>query len=329
MRLAVTYCLIPSDLAPALHDVLRTHFRDDPEVEVVVEQRGRERRTGAERRREEAEAPEAGERRRIRGAGGRRVGERRARQLALEVEPPRLPRRARRHAERITFVRWLEPSGQEAEDLDTARLVTRFQAGEGDEAFTALYRRYFDRVYGYLRLVLRDAHEAEDSTQQVFIKVFEKLGGYERRHQPFRAWLFRIARNHAISELRKQGALATEPEALDRRREEAAGNAEPDPRTIRWLSERDFITLIDRLPVAQRQVLALRYMLDLDTNQIATVMDRNAGSVRALQHRALRALEGRVTALGYAPRRSDRASRMRRFPKRAPVIRSRRYALMR
>jgi hypothetical protein len=79
--------------------------------------------------------------------------------------------------------------------------------------------------------------------------------------------------------------------------------------------------------VAQRQVLVLRYMLDLSNAEIAEIVDREPNAVRALQHRAIRSLKQRLAHRQDLPGR--RRDRMRRWPKRAPVLRARRFALMR
>jgi RNA polymerase sigma-70 factor, ECF subfamily len=190
-----------------------------------------------------------------------------------------------------------EPS----EDVDTARLVTRLQAGE-DNAFELLYLRYFDRVYAYLRVSLRDAHEAEDATQQVFLKVYEALPRYQRREQPFRAWMFTIARNEAVDRLRKRGSVEVEdPMVLSRRRDSIADHDGLD--ALRWMSDSEMLLLIERLSPLQRQVLVLRYMLDLSCTEVAEVLGRSSESVRQLQHRALEFLRTRLHALGRQPAR--------------------------
>jgi RNA polymerase sigma-70 factor (ECF subfamily) len=290
----VVYCLVPFSLAAKLHEPLRAHFTGDPDVEVVVERRARDRRAAPERR-AVSEAPD-GERRRIRNEGGRRVGPRRA--PTLPVEAPLLPRKARPYADELAFVERLEPSEEHLADLDSARLVTRFQAGDED-AFTALYMRYFDRVYAYVRVLFRgDSHEAEDVTQQVFVGAFEGLPRYERRRQPFRAWLFTIARNQAVSRLSKRSrSEPVEPRLLAERYEDVSGEEEPRAE-IGWLADRELVMFVERLPLAQRQVLVLRYMLDLPTKEIAAMLGRSAEDVRALESRALRFLQARLTAIG-------------------------------
>ncbi|MDX6652192.1 MAG: hypothetical protein QOJ38_973 [Solirubrobacterales bacterium] len=90
-------CLVPPELAGKVADQLTKHFADDPNVEVIVERRSAERRSGKERRQKDTGAPKGGEeRRKIHNADGRRVGERRA--TLVPVDPPEdLPRKVRRY----------------------------------------------------------------------------------------------------------------------------------------------------------------------------------------------------------------------------------------
>jgi RNA polymerase sigma-70 factor (ECF subfamily) len=318
----VVYCLVPRDLAPKLHAQLRRHFGADPMVEVIVERRGGERRSGAERRADPRGADRS--RRRIRSLLGRRVSERRASLIAVDALA--LPRRARVHAQRLAFVERIEPTGQSLEDADTARLITRIQAGDRD-AFAVLYMRYFDRVFAYLRLAMGSVEDAEDAAQQVFVKVLGALDGYELRRQPFRAWLFTVVRNHALAELKKRGRVeVADPVELDRRRDAACDEPAAQVGALDWITDRELLIFIERLPVVQRQVLMLRFMLDLSTSEIARILDRSPTDVRRLQHRALRFLEARLTALGRGPQ-TGKSIRMRRIPKQALVLRRRRLAL--
>ena len=320
---AVTYCVVPRDLAAKLHEPLRRHFADDPSVAVVVERRARDRRLRSERREEGAQA--AAERRRIKGAGGRRAGERRAAQVIVDALA--LPRKARAHLDEIVFFERIEPTAQRMEDLDTAHLVAEFQAGE-PEAYSGLYMRYFDRVYAYLKVVYQDAHEAEDATQQVFMKVLEALPRYERRKQPFRAWLFIIVRNYAIGDLKKLRRFQPlGPQEMSSHREHE-GCEDDGTEVLDWITDRELLMFVERLPEAQRQVLMLRFLLDLSHTEVATVLGRNPDDVRGLQHRAVVFLRERLVALGRAPERGDKSSRMRRVRDHALVLRSRRFALV-
>ncbi|MFL5894128.1 MAG: RNA polymerase sigma factor [Thermoleophilaceae bacterium] len=296
-----TYCVVPRPLADELHDSLREHFRGNADVRVVVEFRSGERRKSEDRRAVAAAAAAATEeeRRRIRSETGRRVADRRA--VTVPVEAPTLPRRFRRHADDIRFYERIEPNSQRALDADNARLVMRFQQGD-KSAFTDLYMRNFDSVYTYLKVALKDHHEAEDAAQQVFINTLEALPRFElRRGKPFRAWLFRITRNQALSHLRKHRVIEVEDPAELTRRRRGDTEVEAEKRALDWLSDSDLLILIERLPVAQRQALTLRYMLGLTTDEMATVLGRTTMAVRKLEHRALRFLEQRLVATGRKP----------------------------
>jgi RNA polymerase sigma-70 factor, ECF subfamily len=319
---AVLYCLIPRELASTVTDAVRLHFADEPGIEVIVERRRRERRDRSDRRSDEAEAPDA-ERRRVRADDGRRVAERRC--PLVTVTGPPVPRRMRRHLDGMTFVEAIAPSVQEREDRDTARLVTRVQTGESD-ALSELYLRYFDRVYAYLRVALRDPHEAEDATQQVFTNLIGALPRYERRKEPFRAWLFRIVRNQAVDHIRKHRLVDPEEPAVLEQRWDPHGH-EAEARALRWLSDQEMLVFLERLPLAQRQVLTMRYMLDLQTSDIAEILGHTQDWVRQTQRRGLQNLERRLVRLGSEPSQRDRRLSMKRLRRWRANLRDQRFTI--
>lgn len=324
------YCLVPLELAGELRDLLRRHFRDEPDIEVVIDDRGRERRARTDRRLVEPPQPAGhSERRKVRNAGGRRIADRRMPVVALpEAERPALPRRARRHADKIMFVERVVLSAERLEDLDTSRLVTRIQGGDR-AAFGDLYLRYFDRLYAYLRLALSDRHAAEDATQHVFAQVLEALPNYERRSQPFRAWLFAIARNHAVSLLRKQGNVdLVDPVEIGRRIDASSAREEQLP-VLAWISDPDLLLFIERLPPDQRQVLTLRYMMGLSMEEIARTMDKSTEAIRRAHSRGVVFLRHRLAAIGREPRnrRGGRIGALG-YRSQARVVRARRFQLV-
>jgi RNA polymerase sigma-70 factor (ECF subfamily) len=223
-------------------------------------------------------------------------------------------------------VETLQPANQQLEDVDTGRLVTRIQSGDR-EAFALLYLRYFDRVYSYFKVALRDPDAAEELTQHVFVKVLDALPRYERRGgKLFRAWLFTIVRNETVREVRRRGrSLLTDPSALDRQREEAAP-IDTEPPVPDWLSDRELVMFFERLPLAYRQVLMLRYMLNFSYGEIAAILDRSQVDVRSLHSRGLRFLRVRLGELAQdVPGQRRHAVRAR--VRWARVASSRRWAL--
>jgi RNA polymerase sigma-70 factor, ECF subfamily len=320
----VVYCVVPEELGDELHERLRALFADYPAVSLVIDRRAGERRDAAPRRASQAE-PASDERRRVRAVDGRRVEERRA--VLVATDPPPLSVAIDDGMrDRIGFFERLEPSELVREDADTARLVARIQAGERD-LFRDLYLRYFDRVYAYLKIALQDADEAEDAAQDIFVRTLEAIERYERRDTPFRAWLFSIARNCAVTRMRKRGYYTlTTPAELETRREAVHADTERD--AVEVISDAQLLTLIERLPSGQRQVLVLRYMVDLPYRDIAAIVGRSPDAVRQIHKRALDFLRRSLTPpteheLGQQVG-SVRRQPMLRAPRTSPVLRARR-----
>lgn len=303
-RRAVTYCLVPRDLGPKLDDALHNLFGDDPSVGVLVERRRGERRA-RERRATAARGPRA-ERRRLRNSGGRRVGERRA--DLVPIPAPELPAAILEYADELVFAKRVPPSRAELQEVEAARLVLRYQAGE-DDAFELIHGHYFERVHAYLTRAVCDDHLAEDLAQEVFSAVHAALPRYEVRNgTPFRAWLFRIAHDKQITHLRRREPLEfRDPFGLAKFREQleanehAAGQADPrDPDLLDWVRDERLARWLARLPEAQRRVLTLRYSLGFEPAEIASVFGRSPAAVRMLEHRALRFLRERLKKSGQA-----------------------------
>jgi RNA polymerase sigma-70 factor (ECF subfamily) len=213
-----------------------------------------------------------------------------------------------------------EFAGDDAVDAQT---VLRFQSGDRS-GFVDLYERHFSRIYSYLRVLLRDHHEAEDTAQQTFVKAYQALPAFRsRKGAPFRCWLFRIARNEALGHMRKHGRIQVEQiEQIELRRD-----GESAPAVLSWLTDSEVLLFVERLPPTQRQVLAMRYGLAMTTQETAEALDRTPVAVRKLEHRALRFLEQRLESTGRrGVGRSERAAMLIRL-RRAPVLSSRRFAL--
>jgi RNA polymerase sigma-70 factor (ECF subfamily) len=188
--------------------------------------------------------------------------------------------------------------------------------------------RYFDRVYSYLKILLGDRHAAEDAAQEVFVTVLRTLPTYAARG-PFRGWLFAIVRNYALSELRKPRRVEpVDPADLIDRADPAAG-PEQELSALDWISDRDLMMFVERLPLPQRQVLVLRYMLDLGHKDIARILHRSPDDVRMLQSRAQRFLRERLVAVGRDSADDVRSASMVRRPAHAYLLRRRRFALLR
>ena len=182
-------------------------------------------------------------------------------------------------------------SEDEAATRLVLRAVKRAQAGDRD-ALAFLYVRYADDVHGYVRSIVRDHHDAEDVTQQIFAKLLHAIGSYEQREVPFFAWLLRVARNVALDHLRRQRVVPVEEvrEAPERTGETGG------TRHINDLKD-----ALATLPRAQREVVVLRHFAGLSPTEIAVRTGRTEGSVHGLHHRGRRALSVELASRDAAP----------------------------
>jgi RNA polymerase sigma-70 factor (ECF subfamily) len=172
----------------------------------------------------------------------------------------------------------------------TREAVTRAQAGD-QEGIHYLYVRYAEDVLRYVASFVRDHHEAEDITQNVFAKLLTAIKKYEQREVPFEAWILRVARNAALDHLRARRAIPTEEVRI----------AEDDPTQTRLDRGRALRRALDDLPQDQREVLVLRHIVGLSPVEIADALDKTESSVHGLHHRGRRALQANLTELGVAP----------------------------
>ncbi len=184
------------------------------------------------------------------------------------------------------------PTAEPAERVPTVRvkrLVAQAQTGSRD-AFEEIYRIHFDRIYGYLRLSVGNRHDAEDLTNQTFIRMLESIDRFVWRQVPFSAWLFRIAHNLLIDHFR--ASKRTTPEEELEYPDVLEASAEDEAMTA--LGHESMLKLIGGLSPDQRQVLTLKFGFDFANAEIAAILGKSEGAVKALQHRAIGTLEQRL-----------------------------------
>ena len=159
-----------------------------------------------------------------------------------------------------------------------ARLAHRPAARDTVRDFEALYRSCRDDVYGYVATMVRDAATAEDVVATAFERAYRRHRQYDPRRGTERAWVFGIARNAALDELRRRkrhAALLLEPAD-----ESAAPAEDPTQRaTVR--------AALDTLRTREREIVALKYGAGLSNGELAGVLGVSESNAGTLVHRAM------------------------------------------
>lgn len=158
-------------------------------------------------------------------------------------------------------------------------------------AFEELVNRFKNRVFALVYRIVCQQQEAEDITQEVFLTVYEKLYQYDL-NKSFAPWIFRIASNASISALRRKKKVVmlnfdetfTSPYDVDN------SQANPQYALERKELKEEISRAIMTLPENYRTVIALRYQLDLDNQEIADVLEISKENVEVRIHRARKAL---------------------------------------
>ena len=128
--------------------------------------------------------------------------------------------------------------------------------------------------------------EAEDMTQQVFLNALQSIHSFRWKGVPFSAWLFRIAHNSVVDYFRKKKKIVTAPlnDSL------ASSGDNPQITTEHKLDIEQLVSATKQLTQAQREVIGLRFAGELPVAEVAKVMGKSEGAVKALQHSAIVAL---------------------------------------
>jgi len=182
------------------------------------------------------------------------------------------------------------PDDDDGADGRLLKAILRAKEGDRD-ALTFLYVRYADNIYGYVRSIVRDEHDAEDITQHLFSKLTFALSRYEPRSVPFAAWILRVARNLALDHIRAKRAIPCEEVR-------PVDSVADDFSFERSSALRD---ALDALPPDQRQVLILRHVVGMSPSEIARSLGKTEGSIHGLHHRGRRTLQRELSELGAGP----------------------------
>lgn len=166
--------------------------------------------------------------------------------------------------------------------------VLAVRARDDREAFGVLYERHVRRVYNYVYYRTGSAADAEDLTARTFFQAMNNLHRYQVQGVPFSAWLFRIAHNLVANWHRDTGRHRAS--STDEVVAVPTGDSGPDEYAEAGEEKRELHDAVRRLPSDRQQLLILKFSEGLSNEEIATIMGRSEGAIKALLHRTIKSL---------------------------------------
>ncbi|HHY58857.1 MAG TPA: sigma-70 family RNA polymerase sigma factor [Chloroflexi bacterium] len=173
-----------------------------------------------------------------------------------------------------------------AEASEEALLAAAMQYDEA--ALGELYDRYEAKIYAYIYRRTGDEALAEDFTAQVFLRMLESIRDQKAWHSSFSGWLYRIAHNLVIDHYRRKGRQGTVD--IDEAAPTASEEHDPEVTVAQTLDAERLRAAIRRLTDEQAEVVSLRFLEGYSISEVATMMNRTEGAIKALQYRAVATL---------------------------------------
>jgi len=218
------------------------------------------------------------------GALAKPVGKTRRKQSGETLTSEGISSRNTTIANTVTAEAKSSVQGATVEALKDVELVELVLAGQ-QNAFEALVERYKDAVQNLAYRMLGNPTEAEDVTQEVFVRAYTQLATYKPAHK-FSTWLLSIASHLAIDQLRRRRFLALPLEDVPFLEWMADLGIGPEQSALQGEQQDEIQTYLQRLPSKYRAVIVLRYWYDLSYEEISTALNLTPALVKARLHRA-------------------------------------------
>lgn len=174
-------------------------------------------------------------------------------------------------------------------DASDAELLRRFRTPESKEsAYTAIIRKYQERLYWHIRRLVVDHDDANDVLQNVFIRVWNGLQNFKEESQLY-TWLYRIATNESLTflEQQKKRSAVSLSDVESGLSNKIKADRHFDPQKLEWKLQ----LAIQQLPEKQRLVFTLRYYDEMPYEEMSRVLDTSEGALKASYHHAVKKIE--------------------------------------
>lgn len=174
-------------------------------------------------------------------------------------------------------------------DEKEQEIISRAQDNPG--SFAPLYDYYFPKIYNYIYHRVQNTQLAEDLVSETFYKALANIKKFKWQDRSFACWLYTIARNQVIDQFRRQ-----EPLLLDDTKNDLAAPADdnPEEKVLYDVTKEELLKAIKTLSADQQDALLLRFQEDLKIKEIALVLNKNEGAIKALLFRGLKNLRKKL-----------------------------------
>ena len=176
-----------------------------------------------------------------------------------------------------------------AEHLDDKELFFRFkQDATKEAAYTAIIKKYQEKLYWHIRRMVVDHEDANDVLQNMFIKVWRSLDNFREDSQLY-TWLYRIATNESLTFIEQQkrrsaASLSDEDSYLSNK---LVADKDFDEKKLEWKLQK----AIQLLPEKQKAVFNLRYFEEMPYEEMSRVLETSEGALKASYHHAVKKIE--------------------------------------
>jgi RNA polymerase sigma-70 factor, ECF subfamily len=170
-------------------------------------------------------------------------------------------------------------------------LVERAQGGDS-EAFGQIYDRYLDTVFRFIFFRVGNRPLAEDLTADTFLRALKRIGSFTWQGRDLGAWLVTIARN-LVADHFKSGRYRLEVstgDVLDADQADRGPEGSPEAAVVDHITNVTLLAAVKQLNPEQRECIVLRFLIGFSVAETAQAMGKNEGAIKALQYRAVRAL---------------------------------------